>query len=43
MGAPMAGRLADGGYDLVLYDLHPAGMEPLLARGAERAGSLRAR
>lgn len=39
MGAPMAGHLIDGGYDLVLYDLVPEKMEPLVAKGAKAANS----
>jgi len=39
MGAPMAGRLLDGGYALVLHDVRRQAAEPLLARGATWAAS----
>ena len=39
MGVPMAGRLIDGGYSLVVNDLRPAAARPLLARGATWAAS----
>lgn len=39
MGIPMAGRLIDGGYSLVVNDLRPAVARPLLARGATWAAS----
>ena len=40
MGAPMAGRLIDAGHELVVFDSNAAALEPLLRRGARRAGSL---
>ena len=42
MGLPMACRLADAGYALVVYDVRAAAMEPLVARGAQVAHSPRA-
>ena len=39
MGAPMAGRLLDAGYPLVVHDMRAAAAAPLLARGARAAGS----
>jgi 3-hydroxyisobutyrate dehydrogenase-like beta-hydroxyacid dehydrogenase len=39
MGAPMAGRLLDAGFKLVIYDTSESAMAPLLARGAERSAS----
>lgn len=39
MGQPMAGKLMDGGHDLVVYDISEAAMEPLLQRQARRASS----
>ena len=39
MGVPMAGRLMDGGYSLVVNDLRPDAARPLLARGATWAAS----
>jgi 3-hydroxyisobutyrate dehydrogenase-like beta-hydroxyacid dehydrogenase len=39
MGAPMAGRLLDAGYGLIVHDLRRAAAAPLLARGARWAGS----
>jgi len=39
MGVPMAGRLRDGGYSLVVNDLRPDAARPLLARGATWAAS----
>jgi 3-hydroxyisobutyrate dehydrogenase-like beta-hydroxyacid dehydrogenase len=39
MGAPMAGRLLDAGYSLVVHDAREAAAEPLRARGAIWAAS----
>ena len=39
MGSLMAGCLLDAGVDLAVYDIRRAAAEPLLARGARRAGS----
>ena len=39
MGGPMAARLADAGYRLVVLDTAAEAMAPLLARGAEAAQS----
>lgn len=39
MGAPMAGRLLDAGYRLVLHDAREDATAPFLERGAERAPS----
>jgi 3-hydroxyisobutyrate dehydrogenase-like beta-hydroxyacid dehydrogenase len=39
MGLPMAGRLLDAGFKLVIHDTDAAVLAPLLSRGAERAGS----
>jgi 3-hydroxyisobutyrate dehydrogenase len=39
MGVPMAGRLLDGGYSLVVNDLHRDAARSLLARGAMWAAS----
>jgi 3-hydroxyisobutyrate dehydrogenase-like beta-hydroxyacid dehydrogenase len=39
MGAPMAGRLLDGGYALVVHDARPEAARPLLARAATWAAS----
>jgi 3-hydroxyisobutyrate dehydrogenase-like beta-hydroxyacid dehydrogenase len=39
MGGRMAGRLLDAGFDLVVYDTSESALTPLLARGAQRAGS----
>jgi 3-hydroxyisobutyrate dehydrogenase-like beta-hydroxyacid dehydrogenase len=39
MGAPMAGRLLDAGFKLVIYDTSESAMVPLLTRGAQRSGS----
>ena len=39
MGGPMAGRLIDGGYSLVVNDVRPEAARPLLARGARWAAS----
>jgi 3-hydroxyisobutyrate dehydrogenase len=39
MGAPMAGRLLDGGYALVVHDVREEAARPLLGRGARWAAS----
>jgi 3-hydroxyisobutyrate dehydrogenase-like beta-hydroxyacid dehydrogenase len=39
MGAPMAARLADAGYPLVVYDSDAAAARPFAARGATTASS----
>jgi len=39
MGAPMAGRLLDAGYGLIVHDVRQAAAGPILARGARWAGS----
>ncbi len=39
MGAPMAGRLLDAGYALVVFDVSSKAAAPLIARGARQAGS----
>ena len=39
MGGPMAGRLMDAGYSLVIYDTQSEAMQPLLERGAQQAKS----
>jgi 3-hydroxyisobutyrate dehydrogenase-like beta-hydroxyacid dehydrogenase len=39
MGSKMAGRLLDAGSGLVVYDSSEGAMAPLVARGAQRAGS----
>lgn len=39
MGTPMASRLADAGYPLVVYDTRDDVIGPFLERGAVRAGS----
>jgi 3-hydroxyisobutyrate dehydrogenase-like beta-hydroxyacid dehydrogenase len=39
MGGPMAGRLMDAGYSLVVYDTLSEAMQPLLERGAQQAKS----
>lgn len=39
MGTPMAGRLVDAGYRLVVYDTRDNVIGPFLERGATRAGS----
>jgi 3-hydroxyisobutyrate dehydrogenase-like beta-hydroxyacid dehydrogenase len=39
MGAPMAGRQLDAGHTLTVFDTDAQAVEPLLARGATRAGS----
>ena len=39
MGGPMAGRLMDAGYSLVIYDTLNDAMQPLLKRGAQQGRS----
>jgi 3-hydroxyisobutyrate dehydrogenase-like beta-hydroxyacid dehydrogenase len=39
MGAPMALCLIDAGHELTVYDVRPAATTPLVARGAQAAGS----
>ncbi|MDB5592232.1 NAD(P)-dependent oxidoreductase [Enterovirga sp.] len=39
MGTPMAARLAEAGYGLVVHDARDAALAPFLQRGATRAGS----
>jgi 3-hydroxyisobutyrate dehydrogenase-like beta-hydroxyacid dehydrogenase len=39
MGGPMAGRLMDAGYSLVIYDTLNEAMQPLLKRGAQQGNS----
>lgn len=39
MGAPLAGRLMDAGYQLSIYDSNPVATMPLVARGAKLAAS----
>jgi 3-hydroxyisobutyrate dehydrogenase-like beta-hydroxyacid dehydrogenase len=39
MGGRMAGRLLDAGIELVVHDTSESALAPLLARGAQRAGS----
>ena len=39
MGAPMAGRLLDGGYALTVHDARESAARPLLSRGAHWAAS----
>jgi 3-hydroxyisobutyrate dehydrogenase-like beta-hydroxyacid dehydrogenase len=39
MGGPMAGRLLDAGYPLMICDKDERAMAPLIARGAQRAAS----
>lgn len=39
MGGPMAGRLLDAGYDLVVFDPSAAALAPLVERGARQAAS----
>jgi 3-hydroxyisobutyrate dehydrogenase-like beta-hydroxyacid dehydrogenase len=39
MGGPMAERLMDAGYSLVIYDTRNEAMQPLLNRGAQEAKS----
>ena len=40
MGAPMAARLAGGEHDLFVYDIDPARLAPLVAKGARAAASV---
>jgi 3-hydroxyisobutyrate dehydrogenase-like beta-hydroxyacid dehydrogenase len=42
MGGPMAGRLLEAGHRLTIFDVSDAAMEPLAARGAIKAPSVRA-
>jgi 3-hydroxyisobutyrate dehydrogenase-like beta-hydroxyacid dehydrogenase len=42
MGLPMAHRLLDAGYELIVHDTAPAPVAELVARGAQRADSPRA-
>jgi 3-hydroxyisobutyrate dehydrogenase-like beta-hydroxyacid dehydrogenase len=42
MGAPMAERLVDGGFEVHVFDVAPAAMRPLVERGALGAASVRA-
>ncbi len=37
MGAPMNRRLLSAGYSLVVYDVRPEALEPLVAEGAVAA------
>ncbi|PWE55835.1 oxidoreductase [Metarhizobium album] len=39
MGAPMASRLIDAGYELVIYDRSEAALQALVAKGARAAAS----
>jgi 3-hydroxyisobutyrate dehydrogenase-like beta-hydroxyacid dehydrogenase len=39
MGAPMAARLLDAGHTLTVFDTREAALQPLLGRGARKAGS----
>src|SRR5256885_1276752 len=39
MGAPMASRLVDAGYQLTVFDTRAAALEPFTARGATAAAS----
>lgn len=39
IGAPMAWRVAQGGYQLVVYDIRPEAMRPFVGKGAEAASS----
>jgi 3-hydroxyisobutyrate dehydrogenase-like beta-hydroxyacid dehydrogenase len=39
MGGPMAGRLLDAGHTLTVFDAREAALQPLLQRGARKAGS----
>lgn len=41
MGGRMSANLIDDGYDLVVFDVREAAMEPLVDAGAERAESMR--
>lgn len=42
MGAPMAGRLLDGGHGLIVHDVRPEAVAPLAARQARTAESPKA-
>ena len=42
MGRPMAGRLLDAGFPLVIYDVRPEAVAPLVERGAVAASSPKA-
>lgn len=42
MGGPMARRLLDAGHQLTIFDTSETAVEPLLARGAQRAATPRA-
>ena len=42
MGAPMAERLIDGGFDVTVFDVNAEAMAPLVRRGAKPARSPRA-
>lgn len=42
MGSAMAQRLIDGGFDIIVYDIDPASVAALIARGARPAQSARA-
>jgi 3-hydroxyisobutyrate dehydrogenase-like beta-hydroxyacid dehydrogenase len=39
MGGPMVGRLLDAGHTLTVFDTNDDALQPLIARGAVRAGS----
>jgi 3-hydroxyisobutyrate dehydrogenase-like beta-hydroxyacid dehydrogenase len=39
MGGPMVGRLLDAGHALIVFDTSEQAVQPLVARGATRAGS----
>ncbi|HJQ29259.1 MAG TPA: NAD(P)-dependent oxidoreductase, partial [Rubrobacter sp.] len=41
MGAPMAQRIADSGFDLSVFDVRPENAEPLVDAGARRTNSPR--
>ena len=41
IGAPMAERLMDAGHELVVFDVRPEALEPLLSAGAKAANSPR--
>ena len=40
MGTALGGRLLDGGHSLRVFDLDPASVAPLVARGATHAAAL---
>jgi 3-hydroxyisobutyrate dehydrogenase-like beta-hydroxyacid dehydrogenase len=42
MGGPMATRLLDAGYELIVHDTNERAVEPFVARGAQRAASAKA-